>query len=141
MVHGVIKHSGYFSLTSRYGTPKEFMKFVDECHRNELGLIMDFVPVHFVKDAFGLRYFDGSPLYEYPRYNDAHSQWDTMNFDLWKEEVRSFLMSAAAFWIDTYHIDGLRVDAVANMIFWGGNKNNGTNEGATAFMRRFKLLS
>ncbi len=127
---------GYFSLTSRYGTPKEFMKFVDECHRNELGLIMDFVPVHFVKDAFGLRYFDGSPLYEYPRYNDAHSQWDTMNFDLWKEEVRSFLMSAAAFWIDTYHIDGLRVDAVANMIFWGGNKNNGTNEGATAFMRR-----
>ena len=127
---------GYFSLTSRYGTPKQFMKFVDECHRNEIGLIMDFVPVHFVKDAFGLRYFDGSPVYEYPRFNDAHSQWDTMNFDLWKEEVRSFLMSAAAFWIDTYHVDGLRVDAVANMIFWHGNKNNGTNEGATAFMRR-----
>ncbi len=127
---------GYFSLTSRYGTPKEFMKFVDECHRNDIGVIMDFVPVHFVKDAFGLRYFDGSALYEYPSTNDGHSQWDTMNFDLWKEEVRSFLMSAAAFWIDVYHIDGLRVDAVSNMIFWHGNKNNGTNDGATAFMRR-----
>ena len=127
---------GYFSLTSRYGTPTEFMAFVDACHQNDLGVIMDFVPVHFVKDSFGLRYFDGSPLYEYPNHRDAHSQWDTMNFDLWKEEVRSFLMSSAAFWIDVYHIDGLRVDAVSNMIFWHGNKNNGTNDGATAFMRR-----
>lgn len=81
---------GYFSLTSRYGTPTEFMAFVDACHQNDLGVIMDFVPVHFVKDSFGLRYFDGSPLYEYPNHRDAHSQWDTMNFDLWKEEVRSF---------------------------------------------------
>lgn len=127
---------GYFSLTSRYGTPTEFMAFVDACHQNDIGVIMDFVPVHFVKDSFGLRYFDGSPLYEYPNHRDAHSQWDTMNFDLWKEEVRSFLMSSAAFWIDVYHIDGLRVDAVSNMIFWHGNKNNGTNDGATAFMRR-----
>jgi 1,4-alpha-glucan branching enzyme len=127
---------GYFSLTSRYGTPTEFMAFVDACHQNDLGVIMDFVPVHFVKDSFGLRYFDGSPLYEYPNHRDAHSQWDTMNFDLWKEEVRSFLMSSAAFWIDVYHIDGLRVDAVSNMIFWHGNKTNGTNDGATAFMRR-----
>lgn len=127
---------GYFSLTSRYGTPKQFMAFVDECHLNEIGVVMDFVPVHFVKDDFGLRYFDGTPLYEYPNPSDANSQWDTMNFDLWKEEVRSFLMSSANFWIETYHIDGLRVDAVANIIFWHGNKNNGTNEGATAFIRR-----
>lgn len=127
---------GYFSLTSRYGTPKQFMAFVDECHLNDIGVIMDYVPVHFVKDAFGLRYFDGSPLYEYPDEKDAHSQWDTMNFDLWKEEVRSFLMSSANFWMEMYHIDGLRVDAVSNMIFWHGNKKNGANDGATAFMRR-----
>lgn len=127
---------GYFSLTSRYGNPKQFMKFVDECHLNDIGVLMDFVPVHFVKDSFGLRYFDGSPLYEYPNGSDANSQWDTLNFDLWKEEVRSFLMSSANFWVDIYHIDGLRVDAVSNIIFWHGNKNNGTNDGATAFMRR-----
>lgn len=127
---------GYFSLTSRYGTPKQFMTFVDECHLNDIGVILDFVPVHFVKDNFGLRYFDGTPLFEYPNPHDANSQWDTLNFDLWKEEVRSFLLSSASFWLETYHVDGLRVDAVSNIIFWHGNKNNGTNDGATAFIRR-----
>lgn len=127
---------GYFSLTSRYGTPKQFMAFVDECHLNDIGVILDFVPVHFVKDNYGLRYFDGTPLYEYPNPHDANSQWDTLNFDLWKEEVRSFLLSSASFWLETYHVDGLRIDAVSNIIFWHGNKNNGTNDGATAFIRR-----
>ena len=127
---------GYFSLTSRYGTPKQFMTFVDECHLNDIGVILDFVPVHFVKDNFGLRSFDGTPLFEYPNPHDANSQWDTLNFDLWKEEVRSFLLSSASFWLETYHVDGLRVDAVSNIIFWHGNKNNGTNDGATAFIRR-----
>lgn len=127
---------GYFSLTSRYGTPKQFMSFVDECHLNDIGVILDFVPVHFVKDNYGLRYFDGTPLYEYPNPHDANSQWDTLNFDLWKEEVRSFLLSSASFWLETYHVDGLRIDAVSNIIFWHGNKNNGTNDGATAFIRR-----
>ena len=127
---------GYFSLTSRYGTPKQFMSFVDECHLNDIGVILDFVPVHFVKDNYGLRYFDGTPLFEYPNPHDANSQWDTLNFDLWKEEVRSFLLSSASFWLETYHVDGLRVDAVSNIIFWHGNKNNGTNDGATAFIRR-----
>ena len=73
--------------------------------------------------------------YEYPNVNDAHSEWGTMNFDLWKEEVRSFLMSSASFWCDLYHIDGIRIDAVSNIIYWGGNKNRGTNEGALAFIR------
>jgi len=91
---------GYFSLTSRYGTPKQFMTFVDECHLNEIGVILDFVPVHFVKDAYGLRQFDGSPLYEYPNSSDANSQWDTLNFDLWKEEVRSFLIVSAIFMLE-----------------------------------------
>ena len=127
---------GYFSLTSRYGTPKQFMTFVDECHLNDIGVILDFVPVHFVKDNYGLRYFDGTPLFEYPNPHDANSQWDTLNFDLWKEEVRSFLLSSASFWLETYHVDGLRIDAVSNIIFWHGNKNNGTNDGATAFIRR-----
>jgi len=127
---------GYFSLTSRYGTPKQFMHLVNQCHINNIGVILDFVPVHFVKDDFGLRYFDGSALYEYASETDANSQWDTMNFDLWKEEVRSFLMSSASFWMETYHIDGLRVDAVSNLIYWHGNKQNGSNDGAVAFIRR-----
>jgi len=127
---------GYFGLTSRYGTPKQFMHFINQCHINNIGVFLDFVPVHFVKDDFGLRYFDGSALYEYPNEKDANSQWDTMNFDLGREEVRSFLMSSASFWMETYHIDGLRVDAVSNIIYWHGNKQNGSNEGAIAFMRR-----
>ena len=128
--------SGYFSVTSRYGNPTEFASFVNKCHKEGIGVIMDMVPVHFVKDAFGLRYFDGEPLYEYRNRNDAESQWGTMNFDLWNEEVRSFLISAAAFWCDVYHIDGIRIDAVSNLIYWGGNSNRGTNEGSLAFVRR-----
>jgi 1,4-alpha-glucan branching enzyme len=127
---------GYFSLTSRYGTPKQFMHLINQCHINNIGVILDFVPVHFVKDDFGLRYFDGSALYEYQDEKDANSQWDTQNFDLWKEEVRSFLMSSSSFWMETYHIDGLRVDAVSNLIYWHGNKQNGSNDGAVAFIRR-----
>ncbi len=128
--------TGYFSATSRYGTPKQLMAFINECHMHDIGVILDFVPVHFVKDAHGLAKFDGTPLYEYPNEQDANSPWDTLMFDLWKEEVRSFLMSAASFWFDVYHIDGIRVDAVANVIFWQGNKNSGVNEGAVAFIRR-----
>lgn len=128
--------SGYFSCTSRYGQCKDLMEFINECHRQHIGVILDMVPVHFVKDSHGLRYFDGEALYEYPSVNDAHSEWGTMNFDLWKEEVRSFLMSSASFWCDLYHIDGIRIDAVSNIIYWGGNKNRGTNEGALAFIRR-----
>lgn len=128
--------SGYFSLTSRYGNPYEFVSFVNACHREGIGVIMDMVPVHFVKDSYGLRYFDGEPLYEYGDSENSESQWGTMNFNLWKEEVRSFLMSAAAFWCDIYHMDGLRIDAVSNMIYWGGNRDRGTNEGSIAFMKR-----
>lgn len=128
--------TGYFSSTSRFGSPKQLMAFINECHLNDIGVIMDFVPVHFVKDSFGLAQFDGSHLYEYAKDIDANSPWDTLMFDLWKEEVRSFLMSAASFWVETYHIDGFRVDAVANIIFWQGNKDNGVNEGAIAFIRR-----
>lgn len=132
--------SGYFSLTSRYGNPTEFAKFVNECHKEGIGVIMDMVPVHFVKDSFGLRYFDGEPLYEYRKLSDAESQWGTMNFNLWSEEVRSFLMSAACFWCGTYHIDGIRIDAVSNLIYWNGDSTRGTNEGSLNFIKRMNYF-
>ncbi|MBR2668264.1 MAG: 1,4-alpha-glucan branching protein GlgB [Solobacterium sp.] len=128
--------SGYYSVTSRYGNPTEFASFINECHMQGIGVIMDMVPVHFVKDAFGLRMFDGEPLYEYKKREDAESEWGTLNFDLWSEEVRSFLMSAAAFWLETYHMDGIRIDAVSNLIYWGGNRDRGTNEGSLNFIKR-----
>ena len=132
--------TGYFSSTSRYGTNQDLMAFVNALHNAGIGLIMDFVPVHFVTDNYALASFDGTHLYEYEKDNDANSQWGTYNFDLWKEEVRSFLMSAANFWIDVYHFDGLRMDAISNAIFWHGNKVNGVNEGACDFMKRMNYL-
>ena len=132
--------SGYYSVTSRYGNPTEFASFVNACHENNIGLIMDMVPVHFVKDAFGLREFDGRPLYEYTDHENAQSQWGTMNFNLWNEEVRSFLMSSASFWCEIYHIDGIRIDAVSNLIYWGGNRDRGTNEGSLNFIKRMNYF-
>ena len=132
--------SGYYAVTSRYGNPYEYASFVNACHKAGIGVIMDMVPVHFVKDTFGLAYFDGSPLYEYAKDEDAQSQWGTLNFNLWSEEVRSFLISAAAFWCDVYHMDGIRMDAVSNLIYWGGNSSRGTNEGALYFIKRLNYL-
>ncbi len=128
--------SGYYSLTSRYGNPVEFGRFVNRCHQAGIGVIMDMVPVHFVKDDFGLRYFDGEALYEYGDEANANSQWGTMNFNLWSEVVRSFLISSATFWVDTYHMDGIRIDAVSNLIYWDGNRDRGTNQGAIDFIKR-----
>ncbi|MGX8852683.1 1,4-alpha-glucan branching protein GlgB [Amedibacillus sp. YH-ame10] len=128
--------SGYFSATSRYGSVKDLMYLINALHKANIGVILDFVPVHFVKDDFSLSYFDGTPLYEYEKAVDADSQWGTANFNLWREEVRSFLMSAASFWIDKYHIDGLRMDAISNVIHWHGNKDLGENEGAIHFIKR-----
>lgn len=128
--------SGYFSVTSRYGECEDLAYLINALHKAGFGVIMDFVPVHFVKDDFSLSYFDGTPLYEYEHAHDADSQWGTANFNLWREEVRSFLMSAAAFWLDKYHVDGLRMDAISNIIHWHGNKDLGVNEGALDFIRR-----
>ena len=132
--------NGYFSATSRYGTPDEFMRFVDAAHQRNIGLIMDFVPVHFVKDNFGLIRFDGSPLFEYSPAKDAYSEWGTMNFDLGREEVRSFLISSVDFWLSKFHFDGIRFDAVSNLIYWGGERDRGINDKALEFIRRLNNL-
>ena len=110
--------TGYYSATSRYGTPEDLMYFVDKAHSYGLGIILDWVPGHFCKDEHGLRLFDGTPAFEYDEpWRSENLGWGTANFDLGKGEVRSFLISNAVFWFDIFHIDGLRVDAVANMLY------------------------
>lgn len=127
--------TGFFSPTSRYGTAEQLKAFVDACHQNGIGVIMDFVPVHFAVDGYALAKYDGTSLYEYPHAAVGVSEWGSNNFMHSRGEVRSFLQSAANYWLEEYHFDGLRMDAISRAIYWQGDPNRGVNGNAVDFLK------
>lgn len=127
--------TGYFSPTSRYGSPEDLMYLIDTLHQNGIGAILDFVPVHFAVDDYGLKKFDGSFLFEYPSSDVGFSEWGSCNFMHSRPEVRCFLGSAADYWLSKFHFDGLRMDAISRMIYWQGDEKRGVNGNAVDFLK------
>lgn len=129
------QNTGFFAPTSRYGTALELKELVDKCHQAGIGVIMDFVPVHFAVDAYGLANYDGTSLYEYPNQDVGVSEWGSYNFIHSRGEVRSFLQSAANYWLSEYHFDGIRMDAISRIIYWQGTPERGVNGNAVDFIK------
>lgn len=129
------QNTGFFAPTSRYGKPDELKELIDKCHAAGIGAIMDFVPVHFAIDAYGLKEYDGTKLYEYPGYDVEESEWGSLNFIHSRREVRCFLQSAANYWLKEFHFDGLRMDAVSRLIYWQGDEKRGENGQALEFIK------
>ena len=128
--------TGFYSVDSRYGNPKQLMSFVDRMHQEGIGVILDFAPVHFAKDDFALYNYDGAHLFEPADTRRRISPWGSAYFDLGKDPVRSFLMSAMNYFLSEFHFDGLRIDAVSNMLYIDGDKSKGEHSGAIEFLKR-----
>lgn len=126
---------GFFSATSRYGDPDGLKKLIDECHQHNIGVILDIVTVHFAPNDYGLRLYDGTPVYEYPAAGNGISEWGTVNFNHSKGDVRSFLSSMGEYWLHDFHFDGLRYDAVGNLIYWQGSESRGLNAIGIEFLK------
>ncbi len=129
------QNTGFFAPTSRYGEPKGLKELVDKCHKNNIGVIMDFVSVHFARDGYGLSRFDGTYLYEYDNRDVGESEWGSYNFLHARGEVRSFLQSAANYWLSEFHFDGIRMDAISRAIYWQGDPKRGVNEKSVEFIK------
>lgn len=129
------QNTGFFAPTSRYGTAQQLKAFIDKCHQNQIGVLLDFVLVHFAVDSYGLARFDGLPLYEYPNDSAGISEWGSYNFMHSRGEVRSFLQSNACYWLEEYHFDGLRMDAISRMIYWYGKQESGVNGKSLEFIK------
>lgn len=127
--------TGFFAPTKRYGTPHQLMQLIDTLHQNNIAVVLDFVPVHFAGDDYGLKMFDGTALYEYPHSDVGQSEWGSQNFMHSRGEVRSFLQSAANYWMQIYHFDGIRMDAISRIIYWQGDPARGQNGNAIEFVR------
>ena len=127
--------TGFYSPTSRYGTADELREFIDKCHQNGIGVLLDFVPVHFAVDGYGLSMYDGTALYEDPNCDVGYSEWGSKNFNHSRGEVQSYLQSCANYWLKEYHFDGLRMDAINNIIYWQGDSRRGINRNALQFLQ------
>lgn len=127
--------TGFYSPTSRYGTADDLKEMIDIFHQNDIGVILDFVPVHFAIDGYALSEYDGTRLYEYPNTDVGVSEWGSKNFNHSRGEVQSFLQSCANYWLKEYHFDGLRMDAISNIIYWHGDKARGVNSNAVEFIK------
>ncbi|MDO5558567.1 MAG: 1,4-alpha-glucan branching protein GlgB [Oscillospiraceae bacterium] len=129
------QNTGFYSPTSRYGTPLQLMKLIDKCHQADIGVILDFVMVHFAVDSYGLASYDGTFLYDLPRNDTGVSEWGTINFNHSRRETACFIQSCAMYWLKEYHFDGIRMDAISRAIYWMGDPARGVNDRAVEFIK------